>query len=59
MKIETIFAFVRFAINDKATVFDSSDELDWEVLYEFAKKQTIVGVMFAGVEKLAKEQRPP
>lgn len=59
MKTETIFAFVRFAINDKATVFDSSDELDWEVLYEFAKKQTIVGVMFAGVEKLPKEQRPP
>jgi hypothetical protein len=59
MKIETIFAFVRFAINDKATVFDSSDELDWEVLYEFAKKQTIVGVMFAGIEKLSKEQRPP
>ena len=59
MKIETIFAFVRFAINDKATVFDSSDELDWEVLYEFAKKQTIVGVMYAGIEKLSKEQRPP
>lgn len=59
MKKETIFAFVRFAINDKATVFDSSDELDWETLYEFAKKQTIVGVLFAGVEKLPKEQRPP
>lgn len=59
MKTDTIFEFVRFALNDKATVFESSDELDWEVLYEFAKKQTIVGVMFAGVEKLAKEQRPP
>ena len=59
MKTETIFAFVRFAINDKATVFDSSDEFDWEVLYEFAQKQTIVGVMFAGIEKLSKEQRPP
>ena len=59
MKTETIFAFVRFAINDKATIFDSSDELDWEVLYEFARKQTIVGVMFAGIEKLSKEQRPP
>ena len=59
MKVETIFEFVRFAINEKATVFDSADELDWEVLYEFAKKQTIAGVIFAGVLKLPKEQRPP
>ena len=59
MKVETIFEFVRFAINEKATVFDSADELDWEALYEFAKKQTIAGVIFAGVLKLPKEQRPP
>lgn len=59
MRTETIFEFVRFAIDDKAKTFGASDDLDWEALYEFAKKQTITGVLYAGVEKLPKEQRPP
>ena len=36
----------------------ADEEVDWEEMYEFAKKQTIIGVLFAGIEKLPKAQRP-
>ena len=58
MKIDTIFEFVRFSIDDSVTTFESSDDLDWDSMYDFAVKQTIVGVLYAGLEKLPKEQRP-
>ena len=57
MKIETIFEFVRFSIDDNAR-FTSFDDLDWDELYEFSKKQTIIGVLLAGIGKLPKEHMP-
>ena len=59
MRNETIFEFIRFAIDNSQTVFGNLDDMDWIILYDFAKKQTIAGVLFAGIEKLPKEQRPP
>lgn len=32
---------------------------DWDVAFEEAKKQTLIGVLFAGLEKLPKHQLPP
>ena len=34
-------------------------EKDWDELFELAKKQALVGVLFTGVERLPEEQRPP
>lgn len=59
MKVETIFEFVRFAMDDKAKVFGAYDDLDWEALFNFAKKQTIVAVLFQGVAKMPEGQKPP
>lgn len=59
MTNEKIFEFIRFSIDDSITVFKYPDELDWNALYEFAKKHFIVGVLYTGLEKLPKEQRPP
>jgi hypothetical protein len=59
MKNETIFEFIRFAIDDSQTVFGNPDDLDWKMLFDFSKKQTIAGVLYAGVERLPKEKRPP
>ena len=58
MRIETIFEFVRFAMDGSNTEFQSSDDLDWTALYDFALKQSIVGVLFSGVEKMPAEQKP-
>lgn len=58
MSIETIFEFVRFSIDENISQFTASEDVDWEEMYEFAKKQTIIGVLFSGLEKLPKPQRP-
>lgn len=58
MRIETIFEFVRFSVDDGLTEFKYHDDLDWEALYHFALKQTIIGVLYAGIEKMPKEHRP-
>jgi hypothetical protein len=55
MKIDTIFEFVRFSIDDSVTTFESFDDLDWDSMYDFAVKQTIVVVLFRGIEKLKKQ----
>ena len=59
MKIETIFEFVRFSMDEKESVFSSCDDLDWETLYTFAEKQSILGVLYQGVEKMPETQLPP
>ena len=59
MSNETIFEFIRFAIDDSLTAFKHPEDLDWEMLYDLAKKHFIDGVLFAGIEKLPKAQRPP
>lgn len=58
MKIETAYEFVRFSIRDDFQ-FGSFDDLDWELLYSFGIKHTILGVLFSGVEKLPKSKLPP
>ena len=59
MKIDTIFEFVRFSMDEKESVFSSYDDLDWETLYTFAEKQCILGVLYQGVEKMPEAQLPP
>lgn len=59
MKVDTIFEFVRFSMDDATTKFRPTEELDWEQLFDFAKKQAIVGIMYHGIEKMAGEQKPP
>jgi len=58
MKIETIFSYIRFTLSEGKEPFTAFDDLDWEELYDFAKKQTLVGVLFAGIGMLPKERRP-
>ena len=48
------FEFIRYAINLETPAPDL-DGLDWEELYDFAKKQSIPGVMFSGVKRLKQE----
>lgn len=48
------FEFVRYAINPEHSA-PNLDELDWDELYDFAKKQSISGVIFLGVSRLRQE----
>ena len=58
MKNETIFEFIRFALDDSQTKFCHLDDLDWEKLYQFSMKHCITGVLYSGMERLAKEKKP-
>ena len=56
---QRFFELIRVALGtqDALTAVPSADE--WGGIYELARKQTLIGVCFSGVERLPKEQRPP
>lgn len=43
--------------NEKLSAIPTTNE--WVEIYKLAKRQTLVGVLFAAIEKLPAEQRPP
>ena len=56
------FRFIQFSLGiyEGKEFLDGSalKDLDWVAFYEFAKKQTLVGVVFDGIQKLLKETAP-
>lgn len=44
------FRFVKYSLSNDNKLFDSSS-LDWDLLFQFASKQSILGILFEGVEK--------
>lgn len=56
------FRFIRFSLGiyEGKEFLDGSalKDLDWNSFYEFAKKQTLVGVVFDGIQKLLKDAAP-
>ena len=52
--------FLRYALDEEQGVPESLDQMDWEGLYRFAEQQSILGVMFEGVQRLGEQGvRPP
>ncbi len=53
------FELIQISIGTRPASFSSSlTDNEWEELFAMAKKHTLVGVMFSGIEKLPNEQRP-
>lgn len=54
------FELIRVAIGNAVSLSCTPSAAEWQTLYELAKKQSLVGICFAGVQRLQKqEQRPP
>lgn len=54
------FALVRSGLwgnEAEATLFDAST--DWAMIYQSARKQALLGIVFDGVQTLPKEKQPP
>lgn len=46
------FDFLRFCLEEDGKIPDNLNEIDWDKLYLFGKKQAIIGVLFYGIKKL-------
>lgn len=57
-----LFRFLRFSLGLEGEVkglFDGRQgAFDWDACYQFAKRQTLVGVLFDGIQRLPKELAP-
>ena len=50
-----IFAFLMYCLGGKRDMGWAVAGMDWQMLYSFASKQTMLGVCFDGIERLGKE----
>ena len=50
-----IFDFLKYCLGNEVDMRDVVAKLDWRQLYNFAKKQAIVGFCFEGIERLGNE----
>ena len=57
--IELFFHLIRCGIGKENALPRVPSESEWGELFEIAKKQTLAGIAFAGIEQLPQEQRPP
>ena len=49
---ERYLEFLRYAIDNKKAVPESVKDIDWHGLFEFSKKQAIIGVVFDAIQRL-------
>ena len=54
-----LFELIRVALGVQDCLSHSPTADEWGKLYDMAKKQSLVGVCFAGVQRLPEEVRPP
>ena len=60
MNIEQLFfELLRVSIGMSGCLSKTSTNEEWKALYDMAKKQTLVGVCFAGVQKLVEQRQEP
>lgn len=56
---KTFFELLQVSIGDRQQLPISPSVKEWKLLFDTSIKQSLVGVIFTGVEKLPKEQWPP
>lgn len=59
MTEELFFDLIRVAIGSQVCLSHSPSADEWGKLYDMAKKQSLVGVCFAGVQKLVTQKQEP
>ncbi len=53
------FELIQLSLGKRDSFCLYPNEREWGELFEFAKKQALVGVLFSGIERLPETQRPP
>lgn len=55
---ELFFELIRVSIGTQGSLSRRPSDKEWKELFAMAKKQSLVGVCFAGVQRLAEDDRP-
>lgn len=53
------FELLQVAVGNRTVLSSAPSDDDWEGIYELTKRHTLVGIAFAGIERLPSEQMPP
>lgn len=56
---EILFELIQIAIGNRVCLSHSPTADEWRMLYDIAKKQSLVGVCFAGVQRLQMQRQEP
>ncbi len=57
--IELFFHLIRCGIGKQSTLPCTPNAEQWNELFDIAEQQTLIGITFAGIERLPMEQHPP
>ena len=52
MEVRLFFEFIQVAVGNRKSLSVSVTDADWHRLFEFCKRQALIGVGFTAVEKL-------
>lgn len=53
------FELIQVAIGKRVCLSHTPSAAEWQTLYDMALKQSLLGICFAGVQKLQKQQQCP
>ena len=53
------FELIRVALGNADSLSLKPSDKEWRLLYDMAKKQSLVGICFAAVQRLPEDERPP
>lgn len=56
---ELFFELIRVAFGNQGCMSRVPSAAEWQMLYDMAKKQSLVGICFAGVQRLQKQEQTP
>ena len=54
---QLFFQLIRVAIGTQDTLSRAPSAQEWKLLYDMAKKQSLVGICFAGVQRLVDSEK--
>lgn len=56
---QLFFELIRVALGNAVSLSHKPSDKEWQQLYGMAKKQSLVGICFAAIQRLQEETRPP
>ena len=57
--LDKFFSLVQFSLDPQKKITLQFTEEEWQQLFDIAQQQTLLGVLFRGIQKMDLQQRPP